>query len=55
MLKGKSFCTSKELQDDVKVVLLNLKAKIFRTVFNEWIRRLKECIARGGDYIEIHQ
>ena len=55
MLKGKSFCTSKELQDDVKVVLLNLKAKIFRTVLNEWIRRLKECIARRGDYIEIHQ
>jgi AraC-like DNA-binding protein len=50
-LGGCSFNRIKDLHAAVKGILLQYEKTTLTGVFNEWIRRLQECIQRNGDYV----
>ena len=50
-LEGILFQTEEEVLDKVKSVLHSIDKSVFRSVYDEWIQRLKICIESKGEYI----
>lgn len=51
-LSGQSFETLSELSSAVGELLGQISREIWSSVFEEWTRRLEECIQRDGEYVE---
>ena len=50
-LEGCVFHDENELFVKVKNILESIPKQLFFEAFTEWIKRLKEVIKRGGDYL----
>jgi histone-lysine N-methyltransferase SETMAR len=51
-LAGNSFETLEDLSSAVDEILTGISAETFTSVFEDWIRRLHECVQREGEYVE---
>ena len=50
-ISGSCFSCFEEMQQRVTDEITNISPKILRSVFNNWIRRLENCISNGGEYV----
>jgi hypothetical protein len=51
-LSGQFFETLSGLSAAVGEILADISLEIWSSVFEEWTRRLEECIQREGEYVE---
>jgi hypothetical protein len=50
-LEGNIFTSAMELMAKINEILMDIPLHKFVSVFDEWKRRLIECIDTGGDYL----
>ena len=50
-ISGNDFDSSKELFGKIKEILLSIPLTVLRSVYEEWVSRLKKCIEEEGEYI----
>jgi histone-lysine N-methyltransferase SETMAR len=50
-LEGQFFADERALQAAVDEILMAIEPDVFRRVFDEWKRRLQQCIDQEGDYL----
>lgn len=51
-LQGQEFESEEKLLEGVRAVLIGITSEELLSVMDEWERRLEECIARDGDYVD---
>jgi hypothetical protein len=54
-LEGKSFPSAMERMAKVNQILMDIPLREFISVFDQWMRRVVECIDTGGDYLSKDQ
>jgi histone-lysine N-methyltransferase SETMAR len=50
-LEGNTFANEMKVKSKVYEILMNIPLHVFISVFDEWMRRIRECIDSGGEYI----
>lgn len=50
-LEGKNFVNEEDLKKETISIMKNIEKETLKKVFNEWIKRLNQCIENKGDYL----
>ncbi len=51
-MRGRSFATVKEMQKEVRKILLSWEPKVFNDIFHDIVSRWQKCCAAEGSYFE---